>query len=90
MRRGARPADLTHPSLGSKADLWVRNVQLSLWSLIPALIPVVIGLVRDGMGIQDMFANFGIWAWLTVLTQVFGGLVTALVIKVRCSSLGSL
>ncbi|PVF98048.1 hypothetical protein CPB86DRAFT_853872 [Serendipita vermifera] len=66
---------------GSKADLWVRNVQLSLWSLVPAMIPVVIGLVRDGMGIQDMFANFGFWAWLTVITQVFGGLVTALVIK---------
>lgn len=68
---------------GSSADLWVRNVQLSMWSLIPALFPVVVGLVYDGRGIGDMFKNFGGWAWITVLTQVFGGLVTALVIKVR-------
>ncbi len=29
----------------------------------------------------DLFKNFGGWAWATVLIQVFGGLVTALVIK---------
>lgn len=66
---------------GTKADLWVRNVQLSLWSLIPALIPVLIPIMREGAAISTMFANFGFWAWCTVLTQVFGGLVTALVIK---------
>lgn len=73
--------------LGSKADLWVRNVQLSLWSLIPALIPVVTGLLRDGMKLTDMFVNFGGWAWCTVLTQVAGGLITALVIKVNSQSI---
>ncbi|KAG8804527.1 hypothetical protein FRC17_005950 [Serendipita sp. 399] len=66
---------------GSKADLWVRNVQLSLWSLIPALLAVLIPLFRDGMGIDQMFANFSGWAWCTVFTQVLGGLLTALVIK---------
>jgi len=66
---------------GSKTDLWVRNVQLSLWSLIPALLPVLVSLMRDGMRITDMFINFGGWAWATVLTQVAGGLITALVIK---------
>ncbi|KAG8769620.1 hypothetical protein FRC15_004491 [Serendipita sp. 397] len=66
---------------GSKADLWVRNVQLSLWSLIPALLTVVIPLIRDGLSVDQMFANFGVWAWCTVLTQVLGGLLTALVIK---------
>ncbi|KAG8790122.1 hypothetical protein FRC16_001019 [Serendipita sp. 398] len=66
---------------GSKADLWVRNVQLSLWSLVPALLTVVIPLIRDGLSVDQMFANFGIWAWCTVLTQVLGGLLTALVIK---------
>jgi Nucleotide-sugar transporter len=69
--------------LGSTADLWVRNVQLSSWSIIPALIPVLVGFLRDGTTFGDVFANFGSWAWCTVLMQVFGGLVTALVIKVR-------
>jgi hypothetical protein len=69
--------------LGSTADLWVRNVQLSSWSIIPALIPVLIGFLRDGTRFGDVFANFGSWAWCTVLMQVLGGLVTALVIKVR-------
>jgi solute carrier family 35 (UDP-sugar transporter), member A1/2/3 len=66
---------------GSKADLWVRNVQLSLFSLLPALLPV---LMPGGAGPtpgSGLFANFGGWAWATVAIQVAGGLVTAVVIK---------
>jgi len=67
---------------GSKADLWVRNVQLSLFSLIPALLPVIFSPHHDSHGfIRDLFKNFGGWAWATVGIQVFGGLVTAIVIK---------
>ncbi|KAF8275132.1 nucleotide-sugar transporter-domain-containing protein [Lactarius quietus] len=67
----------------SKADLWVRNVQLSLFSLIPALIPVLCGpTVPNSRGFfADLFQNFGGWAWATVSIQVFGGLITAVVIK---------
>jgi UDP-sugar transporter A1/2/3 len=66
----------------SKADLWVRNVQLSLFSLVPALVPVLYAPVHDSRGfIANFFRNFGGWAWATVSTQVFGGLVTAIVIK---------
>ena len=64
----------------SQADLWVRNVQLSAFSLLPALMPVLVGR-ESGTGLSGMFDNFGGWAWATVLIQVFGGLVTALVIK---------
>ncbi|KAL5511094.1 hypothetical protein ACEPAH_4309 [Sanghuangporus vaninii] len=67
---------------GSQADLWVRNVQLSLFSLLPALLPIMASSSRqNGLNLSSAFANFGGWAWATVLTQVFGGLVTALVIK---------
>src|SRR5260370_7879554 len=67
----------------SKADLWVRNVQLSLFSLVPALVPVLYGPpVTDSRGfIANFFKNFGVWAWATVAIQVFGGLITAVVIK---------
>ncbi|KAL1743696.1 nucleotide-sugar transporter-domain-containing protein, partial [Schizophyllum fasciatum] len=67
----------------SKADLWVRNVQLSLFSLVPALLPVLFHPApASSRGfVSGMFAHFGGWAWATVLVQVFGGLVTAIVIK---------
>jgi UDP-sugar transporter A1/2/3 len=66
----------------SRADLWVRNVQLSLFSLIPALLPVLYSSANAPAHLsRDMFRNFGPWAWATVSIQVFGGLVTAIVIK---------
>lgn len=67
----------------SKADLWVRNVQLSLFSLIPAFLPIVYSPPHPTANgfIADLFKNFGTWAWATVSIQVFGGLVTAVVIK---------
>lgn len=72
-----------------KTDLWIRNMQLSLFSILPALVPTLFS------GFSSIFSSspssvaetpwllsgFGIWAWSTVLCQVFGGLVTALVIK---------
>ncbi|KAJ6531595.1 nucleotide-sugar transporter-domain-containing protein [Mycena vulgaris] len=69
----------------SRADLWVRNVQLALFSLIPALLPVLYSSAaapHNSRGfLHDVFRNFGPWAWATVAIQVFGGLVTAIVIK---------
>ncbi|KZT28442.1 hypothetical protein NEOLEDRAFT_1058295 [Neolentinus lepideus HHB14362 ss-1] len=75
----------------SPADLWVRNVQLSLFSLLPALVPVIAANVSSpveaaaaasqGCFVSNLFRNFGPWAWATVMIQVLGGLITALVIK---------
>ncbi|KAK7035287.1 hypothetical protein VNI00_012054 [Paramarasmius palmivorus] len=66
----------------SKADLWVRNVQLSLFSLIPALLPILFSAHPPTEGfLTRLLKNFGPWAWATVAIQVFGGLVTAIVIK---------
>ncbi|KAF7311223.1 UDP-galactose transporter [Mycena kentingensis (nom. inval.)] len=66
----------------SRADLWVRNVQLSLFSLIPALIPLLYSSSAPPHAfVSDIFRNFGGWAWATVAIQVLGGLVTAVVIS---------
>ncbi|KAH9173627.1 nucleotide-sugar transporter-domain-containing protein [Lactarius sanguifluus] len=72
----------------STTDLWVRNVQLSLFSLLPALVPIIMApstssgtSAHSVPSITHLFANFTPWAWATVLTQVLGGLITALVIK---------
>lgn len=69
----------------SQADLWVRNVQLSAFSILPALAPVIFShasspRLSEGW-ISSPFHNFGAWAWATVSVQVLGGLVTAMVIK---------
>ncbi|KIK57732.1 hypothetical protein GYMLUDRAFT_172500 [Collybiopsis luxurians FD-317 M1] len=70
----------------SQADLWVRNVQLSLFSLLPAVLHIIAtdsASAHFGSSgwFSSLFDNFGVWAWMTVFVQVFGGLVTALVIK---------
>lgn len=66
----------------SSADLWIRNVQLSTFSLIPAIAPVFLHCFRSGVGhFANPFQHFGLWAFSTVGLQVAGGLVTAIVIK---------
>jgi solute carrier family 35 (UDP-sugar transporter), member A1/2/3 len=73
----------------SSGDLWVRNVQLSLFSLLPALAPIILSGQQTSAGLGSvsvpsfthLFANFTPAAWATVATQVLGGLITALVIK---------
>ncbi|KAH9161346.1 nucleotide-sugar transporter-domain-containing protein, partial [Lactarius sanguifluus] len=67
----------------STTDLWVRNVQLSLFSLLPALVPIIMApstssgtSAHSVPSITHLFANFTPWAWATVLTQVLGGLIT--------------
>jgi solute carrier family 35 (UDP-sugar transporter), member A1/2/3 len=68
----------------SQADLWVRNVQLSAFSLLPALVPIFFAVSSSTSGqswFQELFHDFGAWAWATVSIQVLGGLITAMVIK---------
>ena len=67
----------------SRTDLWVRNVQLSFFSLLPALVPILFthGARSEQSLLSVLFDNFGGWAWATVFVQVLGGLVTAMVIK---------
>nr|XP_019011181.1 solute carrier family 35 (UDP-sugar transporter), member A1/2/3 [Kwoniella pini CBS 10737]OCF49962.1 solute carrier family 35 (UDP-sugar transporter), member A1/2/3 [Kwoniella pini CBS 10737] len=67
-------------------DLWIRNTQLSLFSLVPAIVPIIVAPAGpEGMGyvgrVMSAFSNFNGWAIGTVLTQTLGGLITALVIR---------
>lgn len=73
-------------SSGPAPDLWIRNTQLSLFSLVPALVPILIfpsGPAGAGWfeRVIGSFRNFNGWAIGTVLTQTFGGLITAVVIR---------
>lgn len=73
---------------GSNTDLWVRNVQLAFFSLVPAIVPIVfsqstviVGEPKERGWFDTLFENFGPWAWATIANQVIGGLTAALVIK---------
>jgi UDP-sugar transporter A1/2/3 len=62
-------------------QLWIRNIQLSLFSVILGLI-FVVGL-QDGVGImQDgFFQNYSMMTWIVILIQAGGGLIVGLVVR---------
>lgn len=65
---------------GSNTSLWVRNVQLSLFSTAPALFGV---MVVDGRGVREhgFFYGYTKWTVFAILLQAFGGLIVAVVVK---------
>ncbi|KAI8339696.1 nucleotide-sugar transporter-domain-containing protein [Chlamydoabsidia padenii] len=62
-------------------QLWVRNLQMSFFSILLGLIFVV--LLQDGATIVErgFFVNYNGLTWLVIAIQAFGGLVVALVVK---------
>lgn len=66
---------------GTTTSLWVRNVQLSFYSLFPALF---IGIAfKDGAEISKVgfFAGYNWVVWTAITCQALGGVVVALVIN---------
>jgi UDP-galactose transporter len=61
--------------------LWVRNCQLSFWSLFPSLFLGV--LWKEGAAISKtgFFAGYNWVVWLAILFQAAGGVIVALVIN---------
>lgn len=70
---------LVKDSMGS-VSLWTRNVQLSFFSLFPALFIGV--LWQDGAAIarNGFFAGYNPVVWLTIGLQALGGLIVAVCI----------
>ncbi|KAL2167112.1 hypothetical protein VTG60DRAFT_1703 [Thermothelomyces hinnuleus] len=64
----------------ASVSLWTRNVQLSFFSLFPALFVGV--LWQDGAAIKrdGFFAGYNPLVWLTIGLQAFGGLTVAVCI----------
>lgn len=66
---------------GSNASLWVRNVQLSFYSLFPAFFLGV--LAKDGAQIAEkgFFHGYNGVVWTAIMLQAVGGIVVALCVK---------
>jgi UDP-galactose transporter len=62
-----------------KTSLWIRNAQLSLFSLIPAATAVLYEAYNQGA--WHPFQWFGAWAWSTVIARSIGGFLVALILK---------
>ncbi|KAI9266426.1 UDP-galactose transporter [Phascolomyces articulosus] len=65
----------------SQAQLWVRNIQMSFFSVLLGMIFVV--LLQDGATIAErgFFVNYNVLTWCVIGIQAFGGLIVALVVK---------
>jgi len=65
----------------SKVTLWARNVQLSLFSIIPGYFIGV--LLMDGETLKEngFFGGYTRWTVLAILFQAFGGIIVAVVVK---------
>ncbi|CAO3626790.1 unnamed protein product [Cunninghamella blakesleeana] len=62
-------------------QLWIRNLQMSLFSIILGLVFVV--FLQDGRTVVEkgFFVNYNSLTWLVISIQAFGGLIVALVVK---------
>lgn len=65
----------------TQANVWVRNVQLSLYSLVAAFIGGVVW--QDGAGILEhgFFEGYNWVVWSAILLQAVGGLISSVVIR---------
>ena len=68
-------------STSSNASLWVRNVQLSFWSIFPALFLGVIFVDGEKIAKTGFFAGYNWVVWTAITFQAVGGVIVAMVIN---------
>ena len=76
-----KSGQLLHDEQAIKIQLWIRNIQLSLFSVILGCI-FVVGL-QDGATIAKVgfFQNYSYLTWIVILIQAGGGLIVGLVVR---------
>lgn len=58
-------------------SLWVRNVQLAVYSIFPALFIGVVFLDGEKIAANGFFGGYNWAVWSTVVTQAIGGIATS-------------
>jgi UDP-sugar transporter A1/2/3 len=66
---------------GSKTSLFLRNVQLSLFSVVPGLIFGVYVANGGTVLANGYFYGYNFWTWAAIWLQAGGGLIVAMVVK---------
>jgi UDP-galactose transporter len=72
---------LKDSSTAKNTTLWVRNCQLSFWSLFPSLFLGVFWNEGEAIAKTGFFAGYNWVVWLAILFQAAGGVIVALVIN---------
>lgn len=69
------------PVANAQSQLWIRNIQMSFFSVTLGLVFVV--LLQDGATIAErgFFVNYNALTWTVIGIQASGGLIVALVVK---------
>lgn len=68
-------------STNKNTSLWVRNCQLSIWSLFPALFLGVFWKDGEIIAKTGFFAGYNWVVWAAIIFQAMGGVIVALVIN---------
>lgn len=58
-------------------SLWVRNVQLAIYSIFPALFIGVVSLDGEKIGTDGFFQGYNWAVWLSIAVQAIGGVAAA-------------
>jgi drug/metabolite transporter (DMT)-like permease len=72
---------LKNSTSAKSTTLWVRNCQLSFWSLFPSLFLGVIWKEGADISKTGFFAGYNWVVWMAILFQAAGGVIVALVIN---------
>jgi UDP-galactose transporter len=72
---------LKNSTSAKNTTLWVRNCQLSFWSLFPSLFLGVIWKEGEAISKTGFFAGYNWVVWMAILFQAAGGVIVALVIN---------
>lgn len=68
-------------STSRSTSLWVRNCQLSFWSLFPALFLGVFWKDGENIAKTGFFVGYNWVVWAAIIFQAMGGVIVALVIN---------
>jgi UDP-sugar transporter A1/2/3 len=66
---------------GSSTTLWIRNIQLSFWSIIPALFVGVLWMDGAEIAERGFFVGYNGVVWMAICFQAFGGIIVALCVN---------
>jgi len=66
---------------GSSTSLWLRNFQMSIYSIIIGVISLILGGNMTRISERGFFHGYTLSTWMAILNNALGGLLIAMVIK---------